>query len=114
MVTFTPPQDPAYGLNKSNSPRVLQVQFGDGYSQRAEDGINNLPTTWDVTWDVLSVADADTIETFFNDRAGAESFDYQFPNESASAKYIVKTWNRTDISFDSVRITTQFEEVFDL
>ena len=29
-------------LTRNNKPRVLKIQFGDGYEQRLQDGINNI------------------------------------------------------------------------
>ena len=42
MATF-PSIDADYGASKKAAPRVRQVQFGSGYSQRATFGINQVP-----------------------------------------------------------------------
>ena len=37
-------------LTKASTPRVLTAKFGDGYEQRAVDGINNLAETYTLTF----------------------------------------------------------------
>ena len=45
MATF-PSIDADYGASKKAAPRVRQVQFGSGYSQRATFGLNLDPKAW--------------------------------------------------------------------
>ncbi|WP_036170342.1 phage tail protein [Massilia sp. 9096] len=59
--------------------RVLKAQFGDGYAQTAQDGINNKSESWPVTFteDVSIVAG---IKAFLDALGGAASFQWTPPN----------------------------------
>ena len=48
MATFT--FEPSYGIRVSKEPKVLSVKFGDGYEQRAQFGINQIPRMWDLSF----------------------------------------------------------------
>ena len=72
MATF-PSIDPTYGTRKTNQPNTRITQFGDGYQQRIQFGLNQDPKVFNLTFNV-SETDADTIETFLDARGGTESF----------------------------------------
>ena len=93
MATF-PSISASYGITKENSPEVNFAQFGSGYSQRSTFGINQDLKVWNLTWEFITETDSDTIETFLSARAGKESFDFAAPGESASAKYICRSWTK--------------------
>ena len=42
LDTFSPPIEPTVSSTKEISYNVLRADFGDGYSQRAADGLNNV------------------------------------------------------------------------
>ena len=51
MATF-PSINPKYGARKRSRPRVRNVQFGDGFSQRLTYGLNQDPKQWNLTFEV--------------------------------------------------------------
>ena len=108
MATFT--WSPDYGAQQPIKPKVKRAQFGDGYSQRVVDGINNLLRSWNVSFK-RSKTDADLIESFLATTKGADSFDWA-PPEGATGKWIVSEdgWSRT-IEETSHVISVVFEEV---
>ena len=112
MATF-PSINPTYGAQKTSQPKVRQVQFGDGYVQRLTFGLNQDPKVWNLTFEV-SETDADTIETFLEARAGAESFTWSQPDESNSYKWICLNWSKTIPYLNRATIQATFQEVFDL
>lgn len=112
MATF-PAIIPTYGAQKSNRPVVRTVQFGDGYQQRLTYGLNQNPKSWSLTWEV-SETDADTIETFLNDRAADNaSFDWTPLDEATSYKWICQDWNKTLPYKNRATITATFQQVFE-
>ncbi|MCP3065738.1 phage tail protein [Myxococcus sp. K38C18041901] len=40
------PFTPDYGAQQQAQPRILKAQFGDGYAQRAEDGLHATLQRW--------------------------------------------------------------------
>lgn len=108
MSTFT--WAPAPGSSQSKAPRVKTAQFGDGYSQRAGDGINTIKRAWSVTF-TRATADIDAIDAFLTARAGVESFDWT-PPTGAAGKWICPEWGRDKIHSNVQAISTSFVEVF--
>ena len=112
MATF-PSVTPSYGAQKSSAPVTRIAKFGDGYEQRTTFGINQNPKQWDLTWNNISEANADTIETFLNARAGAESFDWTPPDESTSYKWVCEQWSKTIPYNNRATISATFRQVFE-
>jgi len=112
MATF-PAITPTYGAQKNSRPNVRTVQFGDGYQQRLTYGLNQNPKSWSLTWEV-SETDADTIETFLNNRAADNaSFDWTPLDEATSYKWICPEWNKSVPYKNRATITATFQQVFE-
>ena len=111
MATF-PSITPTYGTRKTNSPIVKTTQFGDGYQQRVQFGLNQNPKVFSLTFNV-SETDADTIETLLDARGGTESFDFTPPGETSSSKFICRSWTKSMPYNNRATINATFEEVFE-
>ncbi|ADD94260.1 minor tail family protein [uncultured phage MedDCM-OCT-S04-C231] len=111
MATF-PSITPTYGITKSSAPNVRSIQFGSGYQQRAQFGINQNPKNYQLTFEV-SEADADTIEAFLDARGAIESFTFTPPGEASSAKFICRQWSKTIPYLNRATVTATFEQVFE-
>lgn len=111
MATF-PSITPTYGIVKNSAPNVRSIQFGSGYQQRAQFGINQNPKIYQLTFEV-SETDADTIETFLDARGAVESFTFTPPSESSSAKFICREWSKSIPYLNRATITATFEQVFE-
>lgn len=111
MATF-PSITPTYGVQKRSAPNVRAIQFGSGYQQRAQFGINQNPKVYELTFEV-SEADADTIESFLDARAAVESFTFTPPSESSSAKFICRQWSKSIPYLNRATVTATFEQVFE-
>jgi phage-related protein len=105
---------PSLISNKKVKARILQNTFGDGYSQRAADGLNSTPSVWMLTWGGRTVSEIDTLEAFFEARGGWDDFDWTPERESSSKKFICKEWSRSFVANDNDTITAKLEEVYDL
>ena len=110
MATF-PSITPSYGTRKTSSPKVRQVQFGDGYSMRTVFGLNQNLKVYNPSWKNISETDADTISDFLDARGGQESFDWTPPEESSSSKFICQEWSKTIPYLNRATIQATFEEV---
>ena len=117
MATFPTPSttpsapDPSYGLKKTSSPKVIKVQFGDGYIGRTVFGLNQNLKSYSPTWTNITESEADTISNFLDARRGSESFDWTPPGESSSSKFLCQSWSKT-IPYNNVAtIRATFQEV---
>ena len=93
---------------------MIRTDFGDGYSQRARDGLNTAVIEWTLEWDNVTPDEADTMISFFNDKGGAESFFWTPPRDVTQSKWLCTQHARTIIQFDRDTVSAKFERVYDL
>ena len=114
MATF-PSITPTYGASKTSQPKSTVVKFGDGYEQRLMFGMakNLNPKRWSLRWEV-SETDADTIESFLNDRAADNaSFDWVPLDETSVYKWECRGWTKSIPYLNRATVTATFEQVFE-
>jgi len=109
MATFN--YSPSNGSAVNVEASIREAKFGDGYSQRFADGINNLPRMWNVQFTNFQTTDADAIVAFLRARGGYESFDWT-PPSGAAGKFFCRSWSDGHDSFGIRSISATFEEVF--
>ena len=110
MTTFT--YTPDFGATKKLQPKINAISFGDGYEQRARNGLNTNPQTWDLSFSNRTDTEAEAIDAFLTARGGVESFDWTPYNESAG-KYICKEWSKSIDGFNRNAIQATFIQVFE-
>src|ERR1700740_2414599 len=89
--TFAPAKKPTIqNTSKTLTSRRQVAQFGDGYSQRAADGLNSIVRKWTLTWAALTQAEKDYIEGVYIDKGGGvEAVFYQMPGDGIVRKWIL-------------------------
>lgn len=90
--------------------RTQLAQFGDGYRQEAEDGLNARKRTSSWAWH-LDRTDIDTIETFLETN-GVSGFEFTAPARSAAVNFKCTKWSRKYVTGDSDRLEAEFEQIF--
>ena len=104
---------PAINAQKAVKPRVLQAKFGDGYSQRAADGLNTMLRSYTVQFSNRDKAESDAIEAFLIAQGGVLSFDWT-PIGDQPGKWICSApngWTRIEIGGGIASINATFDEV---
>ena len=96
----------------SETPRVREVRFGDGYAQAAADGLNAVPRTYRAVFAARPNADIDTIRAFLRARAGHEPFLFAPPGESAAIRWRCKEWSVRRVSATHRTLSATFVEDF--
>lgn len=115
--TFAPPvaPSPANTTQKTVTGAVRRAEFGDGYSQRAPDGLNFTKCQLTLSWPALASADAATIEAFFiAEGSGATAFFYTPYLEATALKWTCATWTKSYVDGDIVSLQATFVQEFDL
>lgn len=95
--------------SRTVSVRSLEAQFGDGYLSRRPDGINTVMETWSVSTPLMSVDDAQALETELI-ALGANSFAWTPPYETTAKQWILQPyqWNWSyDADLASLSFTLQ-------
>lgn len=91
--------------------RVRTVQFGDGYSQAVQDGINPEIQTWPLSFEG-GLAYITPIRDFFRRHAGYKSFYWTPPGESAPLLFRADNVNLTSMGGGVYSISAEFKQVF--
>lgn len=114
-----PSQD---NFSEQHRPRVLMLRFGDGYEQRATDGLNPILRRWNVAWRVLDRERTKLALDFLKEQGGVDAFHWKAPIftpnatgelESELVLVICKDWRRETEDQTGERLALQavFEEV---
>ena len=112
MATF-PITNPVYNTRINARPKVNTLSFGDGFEQRLTEGLNQNPSSVNLTFE-LSQTDADTAITFLNARVDdGASFDYTLPSETSSRKFVCTSFPRSIPFLNRVTLSCVFREVFE-
>ncbi len=110
MPTFTYIAD--NGAQLSVKPRVLESNFGDGYSQRVGDGINIRNRKWSLSFNSRTDAEIAPIISFLETQNGISSFDW-LPPYGATGKWVCSEWQHQVVRFGINNVTAIFDEVFE-
>ena len=101
---------------KQTSFKTIKAQFGDGYSQRAADGLNSKVDSWSLSWPNLSSTDKETIITALDAVGGWDYLTWTPFGESTEKKFIVK--DGYSISYVEggawFNVSTNIVQVFDV
>ncbi|MYZ46463.1 phage tail protein [Propylenella binzhouense] len=114
LYTFDPPIAPSPGLVSNIKPRILKAEFGDGYTQASKDGLNHQRRIMNLTWEVLTAAQADEILAFLEAHGGTTPFLYALPGEAAIRKWTAEEWNDERLSVGLRKVTATFTQSFTL
>lgn len=102
---------PSYASDAPITPKVREVAFGDGYTQRNPDGINNVLLKLNLNFDLRTNAEATAILHFLHTRGGWESFIFTPPDPYSTKKlFICKDWATSFNFLDNYTIKAVFEE----
>ncbi len=108
METFT--HSVRVGAGSKAKPRAKVLQFGDGYSERQEDGINTDLRTYSVKF--INFANViEEIDDFFVRHGGVKSFLWQAPDRKELRRYICPEWDTTFITGNIREPSATFVEV---
>jgi phage-related protein len=111
MATFT--YTPTYAVYQSVTPRVLQTEFGDGYTQRTGDGLNTQRQIWNVEF-VSDTTTINNIVAFLEATNGSDSFDWTPPRQSSALKFRYTEYARQPMGPTTDKLTATFRQEFDL
>jgi phage-related protein len=112
MATFTWAESTSTQLGEE--PRVRRVVFGDGYEERAPDGLNPIAQEWDLSFNDVAVEGGNAIVAFFRDHRAVTAFDWWPKWASGPIKVVCTQWSRTLTGvWDESDIRAHFKQVFE-
>lgn len=113
MAYLTFPTDvpgPSYPIEKQAEPRVKRVEFGDGYTQEAPDGLNYNMYTWSLNWEALTPTEKTIIENFIVARKGYETFLWTDP-DGVNYRVKCRSWSMTEFAPKVYSFKATFNQV---
>lgn len=108
--TFPTTVGPSYPVEKQAEPRIKRVEFGDGYTQEAPDGINYNLYTWNLSWDSLTYDEKAEIEAFLVLRKGYETFLWTDP-DGVEFRVKCRSWSVAENNPKIYSIKATFNQV---
>lgn len=112
IETFYPPVAPSPGTSRKPELKLLEAEFGDGYSQVMPAGLNHIRHTFDLKWEVLTQGQADAIEAFLERHGGSTPFLYQHAHTKAPVQVTCKEWGRQDEAAGLCSFTANLRQSF--
>jgi len=94
--------------------KTIETQYGNGYSQRAADGINSIQDSWNITWDNLNATDFATVLTALDTAKGTDYLTWTAPGDGSSKKFICKKVTKRALSGAIYSVSAELTQVFDL
>lgn len=96
--------------------KAIAAEFGDGYSQRAPDGLNNKRQSFEITWPGLSLVDKDTVVAVLDSVGSWDVLTWQPPTEPTELKFIIDPESGYSIDYVATRfnISCRITQAFDL
>jgi phage-related protein len=107
---FNPTYPPSYSTAIGRKFRTLAVNFGDGYNQTIQDGLNNVVETWQLSWQALPDAGADDIEDQLTTIAGL-AFEWTTP-KGQTKRFMCGDVSRSYTGYGNNSVTAVFTETF--
>jgi phage-related protein len=108
--TFSFPVNVTKNTTGATTLRVKGVQFGDGYSQAAGDGLNNKSQSWPIEC-VGTDAQIKAIEDFLDAHGGHTSFNWTTPR-GAQALFRCPSYNSVPLGGGIFQLTATFAQSF--
>ena len=108
---------PDKGLSRQSTPRVLRIQFGDGYEQRVAEGLNSSQENYQISYSNRPKAEIDDIAAFMDEKKGVTSFNYVIPDTNNGGETTIKVvcdqYNLVYVSDSSYTFTATFRRVYE-
>ena len=106
---------PSYNATVNHSPRVTTIAFGNGYEQRAQDGIYNGLINFSATFEMRTEKEARAIIQFLRARRGSEAFGILhlppiYADVGFEKLFVCSTFDSTFTFFDNYTVKATFLE----
>ena len=118
ITGFSSAVQPDKSLSRKNTPRVHLAQFGDGYEQRLQDGINSLKQEISVSFQTRPKAEIDDLVAFFESLNGVTKFRFDLADSNAGSstetiKVVCPNWTQRWEYDDYYTLEAKFQRVYE-
>jgi phage-related protein len=110
--TLTLPRDPdQQGWQEEIQPRVSVARFGDGYEQRAVDGMNAILKVVSFSVSNITASERTALDAFLTEKGGWEPFYWTIPIEGSARLWVCGQWSFAGSQANLVSVSLNFREV---
>ena len=118
ITGFSSAVQPDKSLSRKNTPRVHLAQFGDGYEQRLQDGINSLKQEISVSFQTRPKPEIDDLVAFFESLNGVTKFRFDIADSNAGSstetiKVVCPDWDQKWEYDDYYTLDATFRRVYE-
>lgn len=103
---------PSYDSSQDSEAKLREAKFGDGYSQRAGVGINNIAGTWSLVFNNKSLAEKRAITDFLKAHSDGRSFPWTPYDELSEIKVYCSKWKSVAVDYDTYNVTCTFTRTY--
>jgi phage-related protein len=103
-----------YGTQMAQDFRRKRISFGDGYSQRARDGLNNAPQVWTFTYDNIPDQQAEQLRLFFEALGGVDVIEWKPLGQATVLKWTATNFQSQPSSWRKKTCSVTLTQEFDL
>jgi phage-related protein len=116
FIALPLPEKILVDAGKTTTFRTLRASFGDGYSQRAPDGINARSDKWDIKWGALTPSELQIVEAALDSVGGHGVLLWTPIGETVQKKFVntKATYSRTRVNSTAYTVSVSLDEVFDI
>lgn len=114
IPTFSPPVPPQPQTSTTQDIKLLEAEFGDGYTQVTRDGINHIKQRARLVWGNIHKLHANEIIAFLEARGGDQPFLYTMPDETIAHRWRCTKWDRTYAAHDRRQVVADLVQDFGL
>ena len=118
ITGFSSAVQPDKSLSRKNTPRVHLAQFGDGYEQMLQDGINSLKQEISVSFQTRPKPEIDDLVAFFESLNGVTKFRFDIADSNAGSstetiKVVCPDWDQKWEYDDYYTLDATFRRVYE-
>ncbi|MBA8881732.1 phage tail protein [Phyllobacterium myrsinacearum] len=113
LPIFEPSVPPSSGTRHKPEIKLLEAEFGDGYTQSARRGINHLRRTLALSWDKLLPWQEAEIMGFLTERGGDRLFYFTPTGERKALKWTCQEFDSAHNN-DGFQVSATFKQSFNL
>lgn len=110
-----PSINPGRDSRRRKYNRFLQADFGDGYGQRALDGVNTELEEWTLSFTDRPKSEIDTLVAFFDSLNAVDHFEWTPPDEVTAKQWVQNgEYEVTFSGFDTRSMSVPIKRVYRL
>ena len=100
---------------KQTTWRIISMKLGNGYEQRAADGVNAAEVNWSAVWENITSSEKTTIVNALNSTGGWDYLTWTDPDDGVARKFVIDGAMSISVASGQLyTVSVPLRQVFDL